>query len=183
MKHNNNNAMDLAERTFEAHTRLLDFYGYPQWRNPLPPLDELVSTILSQNTNDVHRDRAFEALTARFSTWESVRDAEEQEVIEAIRTAGLANPTGARIPAVLRSRPEHPGSPHLAFLHHFPTAAAPPQPLPCPAAAVGIPARPAFDIWLRYRLLAFQRIISGGFHIVVACEARSIHRRNSLARW
>ncbi len=121
MKHNKSNAMDLAERTFEAHTRLLDFYGYPQWRNPLPPLDELVSTILSQNTNDVNRDRAFEALTARFSTWESVRDAEEREVIEAIRTAGLANQKGARIQAVLRSITEQRGSLDLDFLKEFTT--------------------------------------------------------------
>ena len=121
MKHNKSNAMDLAERTFEAHTRLLDFYGYPQWRNPLPPLDELVSTILSQNTNDVNRDRAFEALTARFSTWGSVRDAEEREVIEAIRTAGLANQKGARIQAVLRSITEQRGSLDLDFLKEFTT--------------------------------------------------------------
>ena len=45
-----------------VNQRLLDFYGYPEWRNPLPPLDELVSTVLSQNTNDNNRDVAFERL-------------------------------------------------------------------------------------------------------------------------
>ena len=47
-----------AKRAIKIHERLLEFYGEPIWRNPLPPIDELVSTILSQNTNDVNRDRA-----------------------------------------------------------------------------------------------------------------------------
>jgi len=45
-------------------------YGYPVWRDPLPAIDELVSTILSQNTNDVNRDRAFHNLRRRFPSWE-----------------------------------------------------------------------------------------------------------------
>jgi endonuclease III-like uncharacterized protein len=50
-----------AKRALKIHEQLLDFYGEPVWRNPLPAIDELVSTILSQNTNDINRDRAFEA--------------------------------------------------------------------------------------------------------------------------
>ncbi|MCX7977269.1 MAG: hypothetical protein N2646_09355, partial [Bellilinea sp.] len=88
---------ELAQRAAEIHRRLLDVYGRPEWRQPLPPLDELVSTILSQNTNDRNRDVAFEALKARFSSWEAVRDAPAEEVIEAIRPAGLANQKGPRI--------------------------------------------------------------------------------------
>ena len=82
---------DLPGRAFEIHQTLLDFYGEPIWRNPLPAIDELVSTILSQNTNDVNRDRAFNALRERFPTWEAVRDAGVTDVIEAIRPAGLGN--------------------------------------------------------------------------------------------
>jgi endonuclease III len=108
---------DLA---LEVHTRLLKEYGKPVWRNPLPPLDELVSTILSQNTNDVNRDRAFEALTQRFNTWEAVRDADESEVIDAIRTAGLANQKGPRIQAVLRAITDERGSLDLGFLEAMP---------------------------------------------------------------
>ena len=55
----------LAKRAIEIHERLLEFYGEPVWRNPLPAIDELVSTILSQNTNDINRDRAFNSLRAR----------------------------------------------------------------------------------------------------------------------
>jgi endonuclease-3 len=82
----------------------------------LPAIDELVSTILSQNTNDINRDRGFRALRVKFPTWEQVRDAPAQEVVEAIRPAGLANQKGPRIQQVLRSITEERGSLDLSFL-------------------------------------------------------------------
>lgn len=95
-------------------------YGDPQWRKHLPPADELVSTILSQNTNDGNRDRAFERLRARFPTWEAVRDAPPAEVVEAIRPAGLANQKGPRIQAALRYLTESRGSITLDHLEDMP---------------------------------------------------------------
>lgn len=106
----------LAKRAIKIHERLLEFYGEPIWRNPLPAIDELVSTILSQNTNDINRDRGFNALRARFPTWEQVRDAPTEAVVEAIRPAGLANQKGPRIQQVLRSITEERGSLDLSFL-------------------------------------------------------------------
>ncbi len=111
---------ELVEHAAEIHRRLLAVYGRPQWRQPLQPLDELVSTILSQNTNDRNRDVAFEALKARFPTWEAVRDAPPEEVIEAIRPAGLANQKGARIQAVLRQITAERGRLELDFLRDYP---------------------------------------------------------------
>lgn len=106
----------LAKRAIKIHEQLLEFYGEPIWRNPLPAIDELVSTILSQNTNDINRDRAFTALRAKFATWEEVRDVPANEVVEAIRSAGLANQKGPRIQQVLRSITEERGSLDLTFL-------------------------------------------------------------------
>ena len=111
---------DLRQRTLEVHQRLLDFYGEPTWRNPLPPVDELVSTILSQNTNDVNRDRAFEALRKRFPTWEQVRDAPSPQIVAAIRPAGLANQKGPRIKQVLQEITKERGSLDLSFLAELP---------------------------------------------------------------
>ncbi|MBN1668782.1 MAG: endonuclease III [Anaerolineales bacterium] len=108
----------------QVHQRLLAFYGEPLWRNPLPPLDELVSTILSQNTNDVNRDRAFEALVRAFPSWEAVRDAPEDQVMAAIRPAGLANQKGPRIQAVLRAISAERGTLDLDFLADWDTQAA-----------------------------------------------------------
>lgn len=113
--------MDLREKALAVHQKLLDTYGYPEWSTRLPPLDELVATILSQNTNDSNSGRAFEALRLRFPTWEAVRDADPQEVIETIRTAGLANQKGPRIQAVLRDITEEVGVLDLDFLKDLST--------------------------------------------------------------
>jgi len=110
----------LRECAQAVYQRLADVFGLPGWDTPSPPLDELVNTILSQNTNDRNRDVAYTALRARFSTWESVRDAEPQVVIEAIRPAGLANQKGPRIQAVLRQITEERGSLNLDFLYNLP---------------------------------------------------------------
>jgi endonuclease-3 len=111
--------MNLSSKALTVHKRLLEFYGYPEWRNPLSPLDELVSTILSQNTNDINRDKAFEALIARFPTWEEARDAPLLEVQNAIRPAGLANQKGTRIQQVLRAITAERGELSLEFLRDF----------------------------------------------------------------
>lgn len=110
----------LSKRAIKIHTTLLEAFGEPIWRNPLPPVDELVSTILSQNTNDTNRDRAFHALRAKFPTWEAVRDANADEVVTAIRPAGLANQKGPRIQQVLRQITEERGSLDLSFLKDLP---------------------------------------------------------------
>jgi endonuclease III len=107
---------ELAKKALKIHNRLIESYGEPTWRNPLPPVDELVSTILSQNTNDVNRDRAFISLRAKFPTWEQVRDADTENVIEAVRVAGLANQKGPRIQQVLRDITAERGSLDLSFL-------------------------------------------------------------------
>lgn len=104
---------ELAQAVF---VRLEESYGLPDWRSPFPPLDELVSTILSQNTNDRNRDVAYSRLRATMPTWEEVRDADTQAVIEAIRPAGLANQKGPRIQTVLRQISEECGSLDLNFL-------------------------------------------------------------------
>jgi endonuclease-3 len=113
--------MDPGVKAIEVHIRLIDFYGFPDLRNPLPPLDELISTILSQNTNDTNRDRAFTSLITQFPTWEQVRDTDSHEVIDAIRSAGLANQKGPRIQHILKEITKQRGNLDLDFLDDMST--------------------------------------------------------------
>jgi endonuclease-3 len=99
---------------------LRETYGYPEWRQHLPPVDEMVNTILSQNTADTNRDVAFERLTDRFPDWEAVRDANLDDVIEAIRPAGLANQKGRSIQRALRYLTETQGQITLDFIEDMP---------------------------------------------------------------
>ncbi len=109
-------------RARAVYQRLIEVFGLPEWRDPLPAVDELVSTILSQNTNDRNRDVAFYRLRGEFPTWEAVRDANPAAVIEAVRPAGLANQKGPRIQAVLRQITAERGSLDLSFLRDLPPA-------------------------------------------------------------
>lgn len=113
-------AENTAVQTSLILARLYQAYGMPTWRESLPPLDELVSTILSQNTNDINRDKAFFALKERFPTWQEVREAPVAQIIEVIRPAGLANQKGPRIKTVLDQIQQERGSLDLNFLAHLP---------------------------------------------------------------
>lgn len=110
----------LRTKAITVYDRLLDQFGLPEWRDPLPAIDELISTILSQNTNDRNRDVAFYALKGKFPTWEAVRDADTDAVIELIRPAGLANQKGPRLQQVLRQITEECGELDLNFLKELP---------------------------------------------------------------
>ena len=103
-----------------VHRRLLRAFGEPDWGSPMEPIDELVCTILSQNTSDTNRDRAYTALRKRFPTWEKVRDAGPDEVIDVIRVGGLANQKGPRIQTVLREISAERGDFDLEFLSDLP---------------------------------------------------------------
>jgi endonuclease-3 len=86
----------------------------------LDPLEELLLTVLSQNTSDVNRDRAYASLTARFATWQEVSDADVQSVADAIRPGGLANTKAPRIQAILRAIEDDHGKLDLRFLDRLP---------------------------------------------------------------
>jgi endonuclease-3 len=113
-------SQERQARTTQVHQMLLEIYGEPAWRPHLDPVSELVSTILSQNTNDVNRDVAFERLRERLPSWEQVRDADVEEVVEAIRPAGLANQKGPRIQGALRTITQERGELELDFLADWP---------------------------------------------------------------
>ena len=113
--------MELATRKSETktilhiHNLLLSEYGDPLIY-PSDPVATLVSTILSQNTNDVNRDRAFDRLREQFSTWQDVRDAPVEKLIEAVRPAGLAPTKAPRIQEALRRITEERGEIEIKFL-------------------------------------------------------------------
>lgn len=113
-------AYTLEQKFMAVHQTLIEAYGEPTWRQHLPPVDELVSTILSQSTSDTNRDKGFYALKERYANWESVMNAPEAEIIETIRPAGLANQKGPRIQAALRYVQAKRGEISLDFLADMP---------------------------------------------------------------
>ena len=98
-------------------TRLLEKkYGVPCRKTRSDPLDILIQTILSQNTNDRNRDQAYQRLKTRFPYWENVLKGETGSIIQAIRPGGLAEQKARRIREILRWVKNHEGEMSLAFL-------------------------------------------------------------------
>jgi endonuclease-3 len=85
--------------------RLLELHlGIPEKRiHPPEPLEMLVATILSQNTNDKNSHRAYTELRRRFPSWELVAAARPASLRSAIRTGGMASQKSARIRETLRA--------------------------------------------------------------------------------
>ncbi len=94
--------------------RLREMYGRPVSKPHGLPIAELVRTVLSQHTSDGNRDRAFDGLQNRFSSWQEVRDAPVVEVEEAIRSGGLAKQKAPRIQAILEQLGDPPDLEWLA---------------------------------------------------------------------
>jgi endonuclease-3 len=111
-------AGDVAARALLARvtTILDDAYGRPVLSPRYPPVDELVFTILSQNTADVNTERTFASLKARFPEWTAARDAPVESIEEAIALGGLAHTKAPRIKAVLEAISARTGEPELSEL-------------------------------------------------------------------
>jgi endonuclease-3 len=82
--------------------RLARAYGTPPPPRHLPPIEELVLTVLSQHTSDTNRDRAYDDLRRRFPTFDDVADAPLPALARAIRRGGLGPTKAVRIRAMLR---------------------------------------------------------------------------------
>jgi len=66
------------------------------------PVEELVLTILSQNTTDTNRDRAYASLLSAFGSLDVVADAPEETIAESIRIGGLQAQKSRSIRAALQ---------------------------------------------------------------------------------
>ena len=105
-----------VRRVRAIHRRLLKHFGSLEPPRRSDPLEELVLTVLSQNTSDVNSFRAYESLRARFPTWEALARARPSEVAAAIRSGGLSNVKAPRLLAILRAIEEREGHLDLSFL-------------------------------------------------------------------
>jgi len=92
----------LKSKVKKIALALEERYGLPKRPRQPDPLDILIQTILSQNTNDLNRDRAYQRLRRRFRKWEDVLHTKREKVISAIRSGGLARQKAQTIQEVLR---------------------------------------------------------------------------------
>jgi endonuclease III len=101
----------------EIHRRLARRFGPLDPPRRWDPVEELVYTVLSQNTSDVNSGRAFAALKERFPTWDELARARPAQVAATIRPGGLANIKAPRILAIVREIRHRDGTVNLDWMH------------------------------------------------------------------
>jgi len=104
----------------EIISKLTSIYGEKKLPTKrIAPLDELIFTILSQNTNDVNRDRAYASLRRLYPTWDAVFTATPGHIEPAIRVGGLSRQKSQRIHNILSEIKQQHGSLSLDFLQSW----------------------------------------------------------------
>lgn len=77
---------------------LINQFGIPKRQNPLPkPLDTLIATILSQNTNDNNSYKAYKNLKNSVKSWEELKNVKKAAIERLIRIGGLAKQKSSAI--------------------------------------------------------------------------------------
>ena len=105
-----------SRRVRAVYKRLVSEQGPFTPGPPLPVLDQIVATILSQHTSDANSARAFANLKQRYPSWDEVLDAPVRELADVIRSGGLADQKAPRIKAVLEMIEAREGSLNLKRL-------------------------------------------------------------------
>ena len=107
---------DLAAKTRAVYGILLQTYGERPLKPRREPLHELISTMLSHRTTQQEEARAFAQMWECFGSWEAIRDAPLEELIETIAPATFPDQKAPRIQAALRRIIEERGEPSIDFL-------------------------------------------------------------------
>ncbi|HTY37744.1 MAG TPA: endonuclease III [Bacteroidota bacterium] len=118
-------AVSQTQRSKRVAAVLEQMYGTPaKPRGRSNPLDTLIATLLSQNTNDRNSYRAWLNLKKQFPTWDSVVSAPVAAVARSIEVGGLKNQKAQRIRKILKAIRAERGSFELDFLRAMPDDAA-----------------------------------------------------------
>ena len=103
---------------------LIQEYGDVIVERALDPIAELIFTILSQNTADINTERAFNALRSKYTTWEDVLAAPQNELAQVIYSSGPFRVKAKRIKATLGEIKRRIGALDLSLLESMETAQA-----------------------------------------------------------
>ncbi len=115
----------LQHKAEKIHRTLIEHFGEPRFDGGDDPVDELIATILSANTNDQNSGRAFAQLKERFGgDWDAVRTAPLEALKDAIRPAGMYHQKAPAIVGALEQIKADHGSYDLTVLAEMPATEA-----------------------------------------------------------
>jgi endonuclease-3 len=109
------------EKTWEAHIRLQELYGELELKNRRDHMRELISTMLSHRTTHADEEKAYFKMHELFGSWEGIRDAPYDELVQAISSSQFPEPKAANIKKVIARIIEEQGAPNIDFLENLST--------------------------------------------------------------
>jgi endonuclease-3 len=97
------NQTNSSSRRVAEITRLLEkHFGEPVREQGADFLEDLIWTLLSQNTNDKNAETAYKRLRKRFPAWSDLADARLSSIEAAVRPAGLGHQKATHIKSILQ---------------------------------------------------------------------------------
>jgi endonuclease-3 len=111
---------DLRAKAMIEYERLLALHGAHPLVPRREPLHELISTILSHRTTQANEDKAYKNMWARFGSWEAIRDAPLEALIESLSPATFPEVKAPYIQGALRKIFAERGEPSIDFLADLP---------------------------------------------------------------
>ncbi len=80
----------MKKKFLKINKLLIKRFGIPQRNKNKPdPVDLLIATVLSQNTNDRNSYKAFQNLKTKYESWDKVADLHLNKLRNAVKVAGL----------------------------------------------------------------------------------------------
>jgi len=111
----------LKEKIKIINRILVRHFGIPHRPKKLPnPIDALIATILSQNTNDKNSYQAYQNLKKKYKSRQELADAPRNKIEQTIRVAGLGKQKSAAIKNFLVTLKKNKGSLNLQYIKKMP---------------------------------------------------------------
>ena len=107
----------MKEKIKQINTLLIKHFGIPYRPKKLPnPIDTLIATILSQNTNDKNSYKAYSNLKKRFKSWQEVANSPRNKIEQTIKIAGLGKQKSTSIKKFLTTLKKKNGKLNLNYI-------------------------------------------------------------------
>ncbi|MFC5408678.1 endonuclease III domain-containing protein [Larkinella bovis] len=112
---------DAEQKTRVVHEILNQQYGVQEIYARQDPMHELIATVLSHRTTHANEVLAYRTLWERFGSWENIREAPLEELIQAIQSANYPEVKAPWIKAILSRIMAERGEAAIDFLREMTT--------------------------------------------------------------
>ncbi len=109
--------INITKKIAKINRILIKYFGIPEKNKKLPdPVDLLIATILSQNTNDKNSYKAFKNLKDNFKNWDQLEALPASKIEKYIKIAGLGRQKSKAIKGFLKQLKKERGRISLDYL-------------------------------------------------------------------